>query len=102
MPKTNNLGDISLPVGEYEVQGSNEKKRRYRNVGSLMETVNDDGSRRRWVRLNADVLHATLFALARPFMEKGADSVIANVFERREQGSKATTSTDAPTEEPVF
>src|SRR5262245_8457861 len=100
MPKqTNNLGDISLPVGEYEGQG-NQKQTRFRNVGSLMETVNEDGSRRRWIRLNADVLHASLFALSRPFMEKGADSVIANVFEKREQAAK--TSTETPHEDPVF
>lgn len=93
MAKHNNLGDIAIAVGSYDAGGDNGRKKRYRKVGVMMETVEDDGSKRRWLRLNADIFHASLFALAsRAGMKPGDDTVTAQVFEPREPSAPGAKS----------
>lgn len=77
------LGEIAIPVGQYESNG--QTKKRFRNIGTLMETTEDDGSKRQWMRMNLDVFHASLYALAAPFRRKGDDSVIVTVFPPKEK-----------------
>jgi hypothetical protein len=81
MSQHSKVGDISLPVGEYTGNDGKPKKR-FRNIGTLMKTA-DPGGDRFWIKLNADILHASLYALSSIAREKGEDTVIATVFEPR-------------------
>ena len=66
-----------------------------------METVEDDGSKRQWLRLNADIFHASLFALAsRAGMKPGDDSVTAQVFVPREREAAAPGAKPPPVAAP--
>lgn len=80
MSQTTELGDIAIPVGFYEKSG--EIKKRYRRIGSLMQTTRDDGSSGFWVQFNADALSPSLLILTRAQMEKGGDRVLLSVFEK--------------------
>jgi hypothetical protein len=84
------LGDISIPVGSYTTKEGTVKKR-YRNLGTLMKTVEDDGTERHWMRIHADALHASLYALASAFRQKGDDCFSLNVFPPRDEAQKPKT-----------
>lgn len=96
MSQHTNLGNIAVPVGSY--QSGNETKKRFRNIGVLMKTT-DNGSERYWIKLNADIFHASLYALIRQTsMEKGDDMVSAAVFEPRDE-KKPAARPDAAADE---
>ena len=78
------LGNISLAIGEYEKEGRTRK--RYKRIGTMMETTRENGEREFWMRLDADILHASLYALVRPGMRKGDNQFTASVFAEREDG----------------
>ncbi len=64
----------------------NQKRNRYRNIGTLMLTTHSTGERRHWIRLDADILHASLYALVRAAsMAPGDDSFTCTVFEPKNQ-----------------
>lgn len=84
MSKHTQIGDIAAPVGYY-TDGEKQKKR-YRNVGVLMRTEDQDGIRF-WIKLNAEVIQPSLLIQMKPNMEKGADAAILTVFEPREKTS---------------
>lgn len=87
--KHREAGEIVLVVGSYET-GNNETKKRYRKIGVLMESEEDDGTVRFWGKLNAEVLQPALFSLvARATTKKGDDQVNFNVFEPRDPNAPA-------------
>ncbi len=90
MSNTTELGDIAIPVGWYEKNG--EKKKRYRRVGTLMQTERDDGQGF-WIKLNVDALSPSLYVAARCCLAAGDDQAILSVFEREE---KKTSTESAP------
>ena len=92
------LGTISVPVGSYLKAG--ETKTSFRPIGVLMKSTDDRGERY-WLRLNADILHASLYALiSRADMEKGEDTFTARVFEPRDPAKAAAKPAgDAPAAE---
>lgn len=93
MSQHTNLGNIALPVGSYESDGKTRK--RFRNIGTLMKTT-ENGEERFWLKLNADVFHAALFALVRATgMERGEDAVIATVFAPRDEAKAKPPATPA-------
>lgn len=95
MSKHTNLGRIAIPVGSYEKNGATKK--RYRNIGELMETTEDDGSRHHWLKLNLDIFHASLFALTGVARKKGDDTVIATVFsDDKKPGAEAAPAEPEP------
>lgn len=79
MSKHTPIGDISIPLGFYTKDG--EKKRRGRNIGTLMETRDEHGVRQ-WMKLNAEVLSPSVLILMsrNGYIEGGADAVILNVY----------------------
>ena len=83
------IGDIAIAVGSYP--SGDTTKKRYRKIGVLMESTDDDGGGKRlWMRLNADIFHASLFALASSVgRAKGEDSITAQVFVEREKKAAA-------------
>jgi len=88
MPETTELGKIAAVTGSY-MKGQ-VKRNRYRNIGSLMLTSHSTGEKRFWVRLDADILHASLYALVRAAgMKAGDDSFTATVFEPRNDNAPA-------------
>ncbi len=89
------LGTIAVPVGSYQKDGTTKK--RFRNIGTLMKTEDGNGTRF-WMKLNADILHASLYALIRSVdMDKGDDTFSANVFEQREPNRAAAPGKSADT-----
>lgn len=85
--QTTKLGDVLVAVGSYPA--GQQTKTTNRNIGVLMETTDEQGNKRLWLKLNADILHASLFSLVnRAGMEKGDDKFIANVFPPRDQPAK--------------
>lgn len=94
MPHTEIIGDTTLAMGTYSARenGQDKTKRRHRNVGVLMETTFEDGSRSMSVRLNAEILSLEIQQLLRAnkFLLPGDDSVILSVY-RRERKAKADT-----------
>jgi|APGre2960657373_1045057.scaffolds.fasta_scaffold04791_3 hypothetical protein len=80
---TTELGDISLPVGSYE--SGDKIKKRYRRLGTLMQTEYEDGGKNMWIKLNGDALSSSLLILARAHMDKGADTVLLSVFAKKEK-----------------
>ena len=82
MSQTTEIGDIAIPVGFYEKSG--EITRRYRRIGSLMQTTRDDGNSGFWVKLNVEVLQPSLLIPVRQFMEKGSDQILLSVFDKDE------------------
>lgn len=92
--QTINLGVVSIPVGSYtskDPSGKEITKKRWRNIGHQMKTTDQNGTRY-WLRLNADILHASLYALVRATdMEKGDDQFTAQVFEPRDNGTKTNS-----------
>ena len=96
-----NMGDLALAVGHY-TKGNDERKR-YRNIGTLMKTTHSDGREGFWLKLNAEILQSSLYALVRvESMQKGDDAVIVTCFEPRQQATKpsATASAEIP-EQPI-
>lgn len=96
------LGDLSLPIGHYLKDG--DKKLRRRNLGTLMQTTDDGGERRFWIKLNADALNPSLLILCsrNGILEGGADGVIVNVYAREERkpGAAAPADSAAPADGP--
>ena len=79
--QTTVIGDIKLGVGSYNQDG--KTKTRSRTIGKLLKTGD-----RFWIDLHADILHASLYALAsRHGMDKGDDTVSCNVFARDDRRS---------------
>lgn len=99
MPHTEIVGDMSLAMGTYQARenGQDKTKRRHRNIGVLMETTFEDGSRSMSVRLNAEVLTLEIQQLLRAnkLLVAGDDSVICSVY-RRDRKSKADTPAAVP------
>lgn len=95
MAKHTSLGRVCVTVGQYQGQGD-QTKRRYREIGELMETTEDDGAKRHWLSLNADIFHAALFSLASITRTKGEDRVSCAVFprDRDDAPKKSTEPTD--------
>ena len=86
-------GDVSVAVGTYTA--GTETKHKYRKIGTLMETTNDDGSKREWIRFNAEIFQAGLFALASAAgRAKGEDTIIGKIFEQREKPSAPTPDSE--------
>ncbi len=82
MPQTTDLGQITVVTGSY-MKGQ-QKRNRYKNIGALMLTTHSTGEKRYWLRLDADILHASLYALVRAAgMAAGDDSFTCNVFENK-------------------
>lgn len=77
------IGDIAIAVGFYTK--GDEKKKRYRRVGSLMMTTRDDGSEGLWIKFNADALAPSLYVMARCCMQAGDDQAVLSVFEKEEK-----------------
>jgi len=98
--KTEKLGDILVAVGSYDA-GQGQTKSTNRNIGVMMQTTDANGGKRLWLKLNADILHASLFALVKTEgMDKGDDKFIANVFAPRPQGAGKPTNTPLPAGDP--
>lgn len=87
------LGRIAAVTGKY-MKGAQEKNR-YKNIGTLMQSTHSDGRRNLWIKMDADILHASLYALVRSAsMKAGDDTFLCSVFEPRPeeragQGGKA-------------
>jgi len=74
------LGRIAAVTGKY-MKGAQEKNR-YKNIGTLMQSIHSDGRRNLWIKMDADILHASLYALVRSAsMKAGDDNFICSVFE---------------------
>ncbi len=92
MAKTTIVGDISIPVGSYTLDDGTVKKRG-RNIGTVFKTTEDDGIERLSLKIDAEVFHASLYALASAFRKKGEDSFWLNIFPPRdEQKTKAAAA----------
>lgn len=92
MSTTTEIGDLAIPVGFYDKNG--EIKKRYRRIGSLMQTTRDDGQPGFWASLNADALSPSLLILTRSQMEKGGDRVLLSVFEKSDDKKPAQAPED--------
>ena len=86
------LGDIAIAVGSYK-KGDKEHKAR-RRIGKLMETTYEDGGKSLWIKLNQEALSPSLLICARPFTQKGSDTVLLDVF--RPDKDKAAPGEPAP------
>lgn len=86
------IGDATIVVGSY-IKG-NETKKRYRNIGVLMKSTDQDGERY-WMRIDGDALSPSLLILARAGMMKGDDSVSVNIFAEREEAPEQEPADDA-------
>jgi hypothetical protein len=98
--QTTDIGEILIPVGHYQKEGGATGKR-YRKLGTLLETTHDDGHVSRFMRLNAEVLSPSLLILARQFAKKGDDTVIVSVFEKRDK-TTAPESTECDADDQAF
>ena len=99
MSSHTNLGNISLPVGSYKDSAGHDKKR-WRTIGALMQTTEDDGTRRFWLRLHLDIFHASLYALIRSVVGvRGDDVVTAQIFEPRDRAKPDAKDPGAPADE---
>lgn len=94
MSQHTEAGDIAITVGSYTKNG--EVKSRYRNVGTLMKSIRDDGSEGFWLKLNAEALSPSLLIIHRHKMEKGADQVLLSVFEKKDDTSKPAEAPQDP------
>lgn len=99
MSNTTELGDIAIPVGFYIPKSGGDAKRRYRRIGTLMQTEYDDGGKNMWLKLNGDALSSSLLILTRQFMPKGDDGVILSVFTPKKE--KPSADAQEPDGEPI-
>jgi hypothetical protein len=80
------IGDLSLPIGTYEVRegGQPKKKTRHRQIGVLMRTTWDNGGETLSLRLNAEVLNQSILTLLSRsgLLPAGEDSVMCRVYDR--------------------
>ena len=91
------FGRIAAVTGKY-MKGAQEKNR-YKNIGTLMQSTHSDGRRNFWIKMDADILHASLYALVRSAsMKAGDDTFLCSVFEPRaeERAGQGGKSEAAP------
>jgi hypothetical protein len=101
---TQKVGNLSIPVGHYDdpvkkdsVTGKPLKRFRYRRIGTLMRTTHSDNSGQFWVKINGEALADGLLVLAlRAKGKSGDDTVIATVFEERDEAPSAATPAADP------
>lgn len=90
------VGDLSLPIGTYEVKegGQPKKKTRHRQIGVLMRTIWDGGGETLSLRLNAEVLNQSILALVSRsgILPAGEDSVLCRVYARDKKPEAAATA----------
>lgn len=91
MNHTEIIGDLSLPIGSYEVKegGQPKKKTRHRQIGVVMKTTWDGGGETLSVRLNAEVLNQSILTLVSRagILPAGEDSVLCRIYEREKRGA---------------
>lgn len=84
---TTTKGDVSLPIGIYTVQqdGQPKEKRRHRQIGVLQETDWGDGRTSFSLRMNIEIFTLEIQALMRAngILNKGDDSILCAVYERK-------------------
>ena len=80
--------DLAVSVGKY-TDSSGQEKNRYKNIGQ--EVTKEDGGK--FLLLDADIFHASLFALCN---KERKDKVSVSIFEKRDQSGGVTSAAPKP------
>jgi hypothetical protein len=80
MSTTTNEGNIKVKIGEYANQQTGKQSPRTLTIGKLMKTVHSDGTVRFWGKMQLHLLHASLYAMAKPYVEKGDTEFSFNIY----------------------
>lgn len=106
MPTTQQLGNIKIKIGEF-LNEKGKPSSKTLTIGKLMVTDHSDGTRRIWGKLQLHVLHASLYALVKPYVDKGEAEVSINVFRDEEkpagaaQGGKSAAAPPAGVDDEI-
>jgi len=93
MAQSKLIGDLKIPVGTYPAKqnGQEVTKRRYREIGTVLEITYDSGHTSTVAKLNIEILSMELQVLLRAngLIAKGDDAILCNVYSREPKQSGA-------------
>ena len=96
MSTTTPAGNIKVKIGEYYNQKTGKQSPRLLTFGKLMMTEHSDGTRRFWGKGQLHLLHASLYAMVKPFVEKGETEFTFNVYLDEDRPAPGNGQAPAP------
>lgn len=80
------LKEMAVAVASYEDRNTGQTKNRYKNIGVLMESENEDGSKNRFLLLDRSFNPAGVPA------KPGSDKIMVSLFDPRERDGQSGQS----------
>lgn len=92
---------LCLPVGSFLKEGAEKPTTEYRDIGVVIEFEDREGNKWNEVKLNLDILHPSLFHLAKSQMEKGSSAARVKLFDvtRRTRDAAEPEAPGAPADD---
>lgn len=96
MSTTTQIGNLKVKIGEYANKKTGKQSPLTLTIGKLMMTDDSDGTRRFWGKGQLHLLHASLYALVKPFVDKGDTEFTFKVYLDEDRPAPANGQTPAP------